>query len=373
MRIRSSVLSLVTAALLLAPSYSIGAAQVPTESDTQAAAAAMTLTSEDLPTGFTLLGETFLPVPDPTTVPGVTARYVSQYTNVETGQQIRSYVYVFEDDAQATAGFDVLEGDEADSLSDEAVELGSGNAEVTTGTYETADGTVVGTADVTFVRGNTVAGVAVDSADETVPDATLATDLAARADTRVQQVQSGESTLDLTIPGLIVPITDNATILQAGYLSATESEAIYNTQGSALTSMTGTYVQTVAYGEDGAAPRVTIGVSTFATPEEAVAVIEQADMIFQPLPDQENVEGAAVEGADAAAAYRYTSRDGSSAEMESYRIIFAQGATVTVVDVQGAQDAATAEAAANAIAGPQLTCQTGGECVKPVATNVIPE
>ena len=372
MRIRTSILSLATATLLAASAFHAGLAQVPVANDIEAQAAAMTLTSEDLPTGFTLTGETFLAVPDPTLVPGVTAHYVSQYTNIDSGQQIRSYVFLFEDEGTAGAGFDVLEGNEPATLTDAVAEVGSGTAEISTGTYESLDGTVVGTADATFVRGNVVAGVAVDTDDGSVPDPALAIDLATRADTRVQQVQAAESSLDLAAPALLVPITDNATVVQSGYLSPAESEAIYGIQGSALTSLTGTYVQSVAYGENGAAPRVTLGVTTFGTPEEAVGLVEQADLIFQPLADQEKVEGAAVEGADATVAYRYTSRDGSIAEMESYRIIFAQGTIVTVVDVQGAQDGATAEAAANAIAGPQLACQTGGECVTPTAPNVIP-
>lgn len=371
MRTRSTVFSIITAALLTSSFFVTGAAQVPESDDLEAQAAAMTLSSADLPTGYNLSGETFLPVPDASIVPGVSAHYVSEYTNVDTGQVIRSYVYLFQDDAQATSGIEVLEGNEPETLTDEVIEMGSGNAELTTGTYETADGQTVGTADATFVRGNAVVGVAVDNPDGTVPDGKLATDLATRADTLVQQVQGGESTTNLDLPKLIVPITDNATVLQAGYLSPAEAENVYGSQGSALTNLTGTYVQTVAYGENGAAPRVTIGVSTFASPEEAAAVVEQADLIFQPLTDQEKL-AATVEGADSAVAYKYTGRDGAAGSLDSYRIIFAQGTTVTVVDVQGAPDAATAEAAANAIAAPQLTCQTGGECVKPVAANVIP-
>ncbi len=371
MRIRPTVLSALTASLLASSLFFSGAAQVPEANDVEAQAAAMTLASDDLPTGFVLSGETFLPLPDAGIVPGGTAHYVSEYTNIDSGQVIRSYVYLFEDESKATTAIEVLEGNEPETLTDAPVEMGSGNAEISTGTYESVDGRVIGTADVTFVRGNAVAGVAVDNPDGSTPDSKLATDLASRADERVQQVQGGESTLDLTLPGLMVPVTDNAVVLQAGYLSPAESEAIYGTQGSALTSLTGTYVQTVAYGESGTAPRLTIGVSTFATPEEAAAVVEQADLIFQPLADQEKLE-ASVEGADSAVAYRYTSRDGAAAEKESYRLIFSTGDTVTVVDVQGAEDSATAEAAANAVASPQLVCQTGGECVKPTAAGVIP-
>ena len=340
--------------------------------DVQAQAAASTLTSEDLPTGFQLSGETFLPVPDSSIVAGVTAHYVSVYTNMDSGQQIRSYVYLFETEEQAAAGIEVLEGNEPETLSDEALEMGTANAELTTGTYESTDGRTIGTADVTFVRGNTVAGVAVDNPDGSEPDSGLATDLADLLDARIQQVQGGDVSVDLAQPGAVVPIAEGGTLIQAGYLNATEGEAIYGTQGSALTGLQSSWVQTVAYGEEGAAPRVTIAVTSFASAEEAAQVVEQADGIFQPLADQEMIEGVEVDGADTVVAYSYTSRDGRIAEQESYRIIFAQGEVLTVVDVQGAEDTATAEAAANTIASSQSTCQSEGTCERPDAPGVIP-
>lgn len=371
MRIRT-ILSTMLAAVLMLSVFQGASAQLPDAPEVQAQAAAMSLTSDDLPTGFQLTGETFLPLPDAGIVEGVTAHYVSVYTNIDNGQVIRSYVYVFETEEQASDGIEVLEGNEPETLTDEAVEMGSGNAELTTGTYESADGSTVGTADVTFVRGNAVAGVAVDNPDGSEPDSGLATDLADLLDERVQQVQNGEVAVDLEQPAAIVPFAEGGTLIQAGYLNSAEGEAIYGTQGSALTGLQSSWVQTVAYGEEGAAPRVTIGVTRFASAEEATEVVEQSDGIFQPLADQEAVEEADVEGADSVVAYRYTSRDGSIAEQESYRVIFAQGETVTVVDVQGAADTATAEAAANTIAQSQFTCQSEGTCERPDAPGVIP-
>jgi hypothetical protein len=371
MRIRS-ILSTFTAVILVMTAFQGATAQLPDSPDVQAQAAAMTLSSEDLPTGFMLTGETFLALPDATTVIGVTAHYVSVYTNIDSGQQIRSYIYLFEDESQATDGMEQLEGNEPDTLSDTAIELGSGNAELTTGTYESVEGRSIGTADVTFMRGNAVAGVAVDNPDGSEPDGQLATDLANLKDGRIQQVQGGESPVDLALPAQVVPVTDGGVLLQVGFLSPGESEAIYATQGSALSGLESSWVQTVAFGEEGAAPRVTIGVTTFATAEEAADVVEQSDNIFQPLADQEKILDASVDGADSVVAYRYTSRDGNIAELESYRIIFSQGELVTVVDVQGAPDSGTAEAAANTIARGQIMCQSSGTCDRPIAPGVIP-
>lgn len=368
MRVRT-LLSTMFAALLLVTGFQGTSAQLPESSEVQAQAAAMTLTSEDLPTGFQLTGETFLPVPE---IDGATARYVSVYTNIDTGQEIRSYVVLFETEEQATAGYETLEADAGEGLEDAEVDLSAGNAEITTGTYEGADGSVRGTADVTFVSGTAVAGVAVDNPDGTVPESQLAIDLATLMSTRVEEVQSGSSAIDLGLTGQIVPFADGGTLVQSGFLSSGESEAIYGTQGSALTGLSSSYVQTVAFGEEGSAPRVTIGVTTFGSAEAATEVVEQSGNIFQPLADQETVEDASVEGADSTVAYRYTSRDGSIADQESYRIVFSQGDKVTVVDVQGAADSETAEAAANAIAQSQVACQGEGTCEVPVAPGVIP-
>lgn len=371
MRIRT-ILSTMLAAVLMLSVFQSASAQLPESTEIQAQAAAMTLTSEDLPTGFQLTGETFLPLPDPSVVEGATARYVSVYTNIETGQEIRSYVVLFETEELATIGIEVLEGNEEETLSDSPIEIGSGNAEITTGTYVTVDGRTIGTADATFVRGNAVAGVAVDHPDGSEPDSQLATDLASSMDARVQDVQSGEITIDLTLPSQMVPFAESGTLVQAGFLSPGESEAIYGTQGSALSGLGSSWVQTVAFGEDGTSPRVTIGVTTFASADEATEVVEQAGNIFQPLADQDQIDDVEVEGADSATAFRYTSREGSIADQESYRIIFSIGDVVTVVDVQGASDSETAEAAANAISQAQFTCQSENTCERPVAPGVIP-
>lgn len=371
MRIRQ-ILSTLFAAALLLTGFHGATAQVPESTEIRAQAAAMTLTADDLPTGFQLTGETFLDLPDAGIVPGATARYVSSYTNIDSGQEIRSYVVLFENEEQATSGIEVLEGNEPETTSDESVEVGAGNAELTTGTYEDADGRTIGTADVTFVRGNAVAGVAVENPDGSQPDGQLATDLATLMDTRVQQVQSGDTAIDLTLPGLIAPITANGTLIQAGFLSQTEGETIYGTQGSALSELQSSWVQTVGFGEEGGSPRVTIGITTFGSDEQAAEIVDMADNIFTPLADEELIEDIEIDGVDNVVAYRYTSREGNIADQESYRIIFSQGSMVTVVDVQGAENSETAEAAANAIVQAQIDCQGEGTCEVPVAPGVIP-
>lgn len=365
MRIRTTILSVFLTLFLMGGGFV--AAQAPADEATQAEATAYTLDSADLPTGYTLTGETFLTAPDATTLPGLQAVYVSVYTNLDSGEVIRSYVYLFDTADNAKAGIQVVGGNQEETIERTAVELGDDEAVLLNGTYTKADGSIGGTADVAFVRGNAVIGVAVDGAGEAVPDPQLAQDLAARADERAQAVQSGEAPVNLELPKKVVPFAENGMVIQAGYLNATESELIYDTQGSPLASLESSWVKTVGYGENGEGPRLTIGVTEFATAEDAAAVVDQSDRIFTGLTDQQKVDGVSVEGAEQVVAYTYTSEDGSA-----YRIIFSIGEVVTVVDVQGAPDAATAEAAANSVATAQVTCQVDGTCERPVAEGVIP-
>ena len=75
------------------------------------------------------------------------------------------------------------------------------------------------------------------------------------------------------------------------------------------------------------------------------------------------VDGVAIEGAEAVSAFRYASSDSSG--LDSFRLVMASGGLVTVIDVQQAAADGGAEEAAVAIANAQLTCLTGGSCDAP--------
>lgn len=370
MRIRTSLLGVFMSLLMIGGGFV--SAQVPENTEVQAQAAAYTLDSGDLPTGFSLTGETFLGQPDSSIMGGLQAAYLSVYTNLDSGQVIRSYVYLFETPEQAAAGLQVAGGNQEESIEHDSLEAGDGEAVLLTGSYTNAESAKIGTADAMFVRGPAVVGVALDNPDGTQPDVQLAKDLAKRADDRAQAIQAGDAPVDLELPGKVVPFAANGVVIQAGYLNSSEAESVYDVQGSGLSNLESTWVQTVGYGEDGAAPRVTIGITTFDSADEAKDVVEQSENIFASLPDQEKAPDVKVDGADSVAAFTYTSRDGTAGAKESYRIIFSIDSTVTVVDIQGASDGPTAQAAANSIVSAQIRCQTDGVCERPAAEGVIP-
>lgn len=342
--------------------------------------AAVTPGSEDLPTGFVFVGETFLDASqlagqgfDPASLrdDGFVSQYVSVFMNPDSGDTIRAYASWWGDGDAATNGFAILE-DEATTnpsgaLTDSGAEVGEEPRETTTGTYTGQDGATVGTVDVTFRRGPMVIGVAHDTPDAAPADASIATDVATRMDERAQAVLNGESLphVDMTLPSRALSFAGEGNALaQAGFLGPIEVEAIYGVQGSLLSGVDTSWVETTVIGSgDANPPTVTMGVTTFGNEQDAQLAVDQAEDLFTPLNGQEIVEGATVEGADAVSAFRYSS--GDSGSLDSYRLLLASGGVMTVIDVQGAVADGGAESAASTIAASQMTCQTGGECVAP--------
>lgn len=381
-RIRQIISGMAIGAMILGSGFAASAQSTPeaTTADPRIGLAAVTPGSEDLPTGYQFVGETFLDASqvaesgidagalDST---GFLGQYVSVYENPDNDQRIRAYASLWTDDAAATSGFALLE-DEAvtnpdDALEDSGAEVGDEPRETTTGTYAATDGATVGTVDVTFRRGPMVIGVAHETLDGSAADAAVATDLATRMDGRAQAVTSGEPLphIDMSLPGKTISFeAEGNGLVQAGFLGPVEVESIYEVQGSLLSGINSSWVESNLIGATTTdAPIVTVGLSTFTNAPDAVFAAEQAGDLFLPLPGQETVDGVSIEGAEAVSAFRYASSDGSG--LDSFRLVIATGGTLAVIDVQQAATEAGAEEAAMAIAGAQMTCLSGGACEAP--------
>lgn len=340
--------------------------------------AAVTPGSENLPTGYTFVGETFLSV-DQVAATGINAetlrsggfvsQYVSIYENGDANERIRAYVSLWDDDQAATDGFAVLEDEDVtnpdDALQDSDASVGEEPRETTTGTYAAADGSTIGTVDITFRRGPMIVGIAHESLDGSAADAELASDLATRIDERAQAVLDGSDLphVDMTLPGDVVSLEGEGNgLAQAGFLGPVEVESIYGVQGSLLSGIDSAWVETTLIGGKAESPSVTVGVSTFTNPDDAALVVQQAADLFPPLTGQEAVDGVSLDGADAVTAFRYGTGDGSA---DSYRLLVAANGTLTVIDVQRAAAEGGAEETAMAVATAELACQTGGTCEAP--------
>jgi hypothetical protein len=343
--------------------------------------AATVLTADDLPVGYAFVGESFLTAGQlasagasdaaALTDAGFLTAYVTVYKHADSGMSIRSYVSAWTDDAAAEAGFTLLEDESAaEGMTDEAIEIGQEPRELSTGTYKVADGSTVGTADITFRSGDRLAGVAVETIDGLPTDTGLASDLANRLSERAEAVQKGEApaNTDFALPGRMISLASQGTEVQAGFLGPSEVESIYGVQGSVLASVKVSWVEAVVLGENAAGPLVSIGLTSFEAPENATASVEQSADIFAPLKDQQAVEGASLEGTNAIQAYRYSSSTDETSALDSYRIVYAAGTDLVVIDVQGAPSDAIATDAANQLAAAQLACQNGEACTVPELT-----
>ena len=182
---------------------------------------AMTLDSETLPDGYVFEAETILDAgvladaseaidPEALADAGFGGLYASTYVNDGESTRIRSYVSAWGSAEAATAGFELLEGDDEafvtdGELSDGETEIGEEPRELTTGTYVEEETTVT-IADTTFRQGAVVAGVALETVDETEPDAELAQELAQAMQERVAGVLEGEvaETIDAALPGRVL-------------------------------------------------------------------------------------------------------------------------------------------------------------------------
>lgn len=345
--------------------------------------AAITLDESALPDGYTFDGETFLTADQSAsgdidaaalTGAGFVGQYVSVYSDGAATGRIRTYVTAWNDAAAAEAGFAVIEDEgrtfPGAELADAEASVGEAPGEVTTGSYpDPADeATSVATVDVTFRIDRFLVGVAVESASGTAPDPATADTLAAELEGRATAAignQNPERT-DLTLVPKVLPLGGLGTQLQAGFLSPGEVEQLYGLQGSVLGGFTATWSEAIGLGSgDNLAPYVAVGATTFASDADATAVIDQAAELTPAIPGVEPVDGAAVEGAAKAVAFRFPSPAVGADTIDSYRVLFAVGSTVGVVDVQGAPSPEIAEQAALALGGAQVGCFGAESCPAP--------
>lgn len=387
LRVHRTLGALLLGALVLgggaATSPAAGAQDGAADVDLRARLSAITLDESALPDGMEFDGETFLTAEQTVsgdldaaalTDAGFVTQYLSVYRNSSDDLRIRTYTSAWTDAAAAEAGFAIIE-DEAQTnpdadLSDGDAAVGEEPRETTTGTFaDPADDAVtVSSVDVTFRVDRYLVGVAVETTTGEDADGELASALAAELEGRATGAagdQNPEGT-DLALVPQVLPLQSVGTELQAGFLSPAEVEAIYGLQGSALGSFTASWAQAVGLGEgDALAPFVAVGLTTFEEDADAETVVDQATDLSPAIDGLETVDGVSVEGASQVVAYQFPSPAVGAGEVDSFRIIFAAGASVGVVDVQGAPSAEVAQQTATELATAQVACVGQSTCAAP--------
>lgn len=345
--------------------------------------ASITLDSATLPGGYIFTGETFLGADqvassglsaEELTQGGFVAQYVSAYRNPDNGFVIRSYVSAWTDAGAAESGFGLIE-DEArvnpdGTFEDSAAPVGEAPGETTTGTYpDPLDGGVtVSSVDVTFRVDRFLVGVSLETRDGTAPDTETMNILAGSLESRVTSAIANESPegTDLQLALQALPLAQLGQELQAGFLNTGEAEQMYGLQGSALGGFDSSWSEVIGLGEgDALQPFVSVGLTSFGSPEDANAIIDQIGDLAPDSAVSQPVEGVAIDGAGSVAAFSFASAATGATEPDSFRIVTVADTMLVVVDVQGAPGADAAQAAATQLATAQVACVGQTECAAP--------
>ncbi|HWV24814.1 MAG TPA: hypothetical protein VNZ58_11540 [Thermomicrobiales bacterium] len=342
------------------------------DAETRATLAAIVPDANDLPVGYDFVGETFLTAEDlkgddaaALSDAGFVTMYVSVYANTREHTRIRSYASAWTNADAASAGNDLLNATD-EGLTTGSSEIGDEPRETASGTYKSGS-TTMSVEAVSFRHDAMLLGTAVETDDGSEPDADLAKDIAGVMLDRADTLADGQSpkNIDLSLPGRTLSFQGEGQMLQAGFLGPKDVEGIYDTQGSVLSKLESSWVETVAVGEGSDTATITVGLTTFGKADDASNAVKQSADIFPPLTDQKSVNDASVDGADSVAAYTYSSSSDERDAMNSYRVIFSVDTDLVVIDVQGAPSSDAAKTVATDLAKAQLGCATGGACEVP--------
>lgn len=363
------VLVLVLASLI--PFHTASAQQDPLDARARAELAAIPLTAEELPNGYERYSEWFVPadqVPyagiDSETLvsSGFLGAYVSTYVIPGEEGSISSYASLWVDADSAKTGFDLTEDETVTSpgaaMQDEPLEAGDGPAELTTGVVDT-EGSTLQLTDGTFTMDRFVVGISVETLPDSAPDDEAMQSLIDNLEDRASAVASGEAPqgIDLSLPSTILDLRPLGAELQAGFMSAPESEALYGVSGSSLDDLQVSWVLWVAAGEGDSTPYIVLAVSTYPDADNAARVVEQSADIVPFSVELQPVDGFTINGADSVRAYQYEDPLGDAdGSPDSFRAVAQTGNQVIVVDIQGAGSVESAQSSVASLMTAQVQC-----------------
>lgn len=418
---RRFVLAVIFALLAVLPSFALAQDATPTAgADPNAKVgtrpavtagrldlAAMTLPSDDMPSGVALTFEAYVPIEalaaqlasggitasDIAKI-GLTSFYQSVSATGDNAMSVRSYVEEFGGADGATAGFKLLEDEARFSPGDvgaptytdkPGLGVGEEPSEVTVSTGTGSDGkTPTNGLDATFRVGRLLVGVSIDTTGATPPDETNLADLARKLDDRVNAVLNGDDVagVDPRLPARLLSFApDPAAIVgvQDGYVSAADSFGPTVPQ-AAIDAYSSGYVKSYGLGfkTDPTAPLpiVRLSLSSFSSESGPLAILNDAAKSTPAYAGLESARLEPIAGTSAATAFSYENPL-KSGKPDSFRIIAAVADRLFTVDVQGAASVEDARSIAESLTTQQVACLAAtGDCAPatvaagPVATPV---
>ena len=385
--------------------------------------AAMALAPDDVPAGYfddysewwvpaeafseLVLGGAAVP-------PGLVRVYQSFYAAPDGTGAIHNYLYEFASPEEAKAGSEGVDAALRPPLPEGTVvgpthapgpDLGDDPGVLTVVTYDTwaAGGPRADVVAASFRRDRLVAGVAVerytdpppagtpaaDSATPIVPDTIqeqLATSLATTLDERITAVLAGQAPagVDPALAELVLPLdqlVDNQREVFGGYKAGIdllrcgicgEENALLPFADEALAGFSRTVFVGPPLDGEAQPPFVSVAVTTFASSEAALAVLEAIRQAPNdrptpgPIPrgNRTLVEDPMIPKSTAALAFQATLDEvDPGAPADSAGVDFVAGSRLVTVDVQGGLSGEDAMAASIDLATQQAACLTaGGPC-----------
>jgi hypothetical protein len=344
--------------------------------------AAMNLTSEEVPDGFSLSGENYVAAQtiaenlslDPAQTAelmdtGLIVAYASEYANEAEEIAIRAYIVQFESDDGAAAGFEILQDESFYGLdgvdyADEPFEgVGEAPSEITTysrqesGSTPSLDGV-----DATFRADNFLAGVTIEAQGGAAPAQSDAVSLSRVLEQRMRIALAGEELpgIDPSLPGRLLNF--NAPPLLEGYISASDAFPAARAV-ELLRDYESGYGRAISLSQgDSPLPLVRNAIVTFPSEDGPLAIISAGVEVQRPYEQLERVDIAPIEGADAAAAFHFISPLGEGSVIDSFRIFSVSGKYLISIDVQGAENEDVARRLVLEFTEAQLACIDQGNC-----------
>jgi hypothetical protein len=364
------------------------AVAIPTESPAGSPAAAprldlaaMVLDSSNMPEGFTLFYEIYIPgdrisaeltggqiTPEEIAESGLEWYYESVYLSADGSTRLRSYVEQYADATGAALGFELLEDEnrlapEGSIFTDSpGAGVGEEPSEISEGSLQPEGATpVVNSIDSTFRAGNFLAGVSVDTLPGTPADKQLAIDLSGVLFERIQTVLGNQPLplIDYALPGQTVRLGPDFQSHDEGYLSAAELFGPDAAAPVASSFVSGYFTnQSLIPPTDAPLPipLVSISVARFQDEAAALQVLGDSGVLQPPFDGVEPLEIGPIPGASVVQAVTYANPMLSASEQDSVRIVMVVGGNLVILDIQANKSLDGAQQAAIQIATAQASC-----------------
>jgi hypothetical protein len=363
-----------------------GAAATPLTGAEEIPLAAMTLDDTTIPSDFQLFVE-YYQTPEEyladsylqgqvkleqLTATGMIGMYTSIYID-RAGNRLRTYIIAYSTIDGVQEGFNILEDEQLlipnGSFTDKPGLPGVGEepSEITSGFFENGDGTQTNSYDVSFRIDRYEVGASMNSSDESQPDTALVDQTARDVADRVDAVLAGEpvSGVDYSLPDKLLKLEQPAEL--EGFETDTEAFAISNPDDAPAGYVAG-YFAGRSYSQNvtTALPVVTLGLLTFESDNDVAVALDNPESIMPSYTDLQELQRFAVNGADDAIAFSYSSPSGAG-QPDSVRVFAQVGDQMVVVDVQGMDTLRDATAAASDLTEAEISCAVDGDCSDPGA------